>query len=443
MIADGPVVADEPRSLRNDPIARLAAWIWLTVPRRAAARLPFVRDVAGDGHFLTVVPAVAVFLPIACLASGFWVGAHHWGYTFAATESVFLLSALVALGAFATQLGLLALVGFALGDFFVRFTAWSYTVFDLGGPVDLSPGATSDPVQRSGGLLDDGYVAGLWRVRIPLIIMYLVLGTGAVLVPRLARGIAGIALRSARVPPNLDWLVASFAYVVTVWLALSGWATSVPLLIRPYFTWKGGLAGGIPPAQATVPIQHFRKEIVAAAVIAAILRQLVVLAIERNHRAAARVDIVVSLAEPIRPPRPSSRRRVVLQVAAGALVGTLMMAGMLEQVWTWALAAVVFLTIATLRSELLPARMLAAWRRLAERLPLLVRLLVILVAVRVAAGFLASSVIASYESLAVFVLAAALVSVLLLPPPTPPATEPEDEAEDEPAIGMPHAEVPA
>jgi hypothetical protein len=441
MIAGGGVAADGARSLRNDPIARLSAWIWLTVPRRAAARLPFLRDVAGDGHFLTVVPVVAVFLPIACLASGFWVGAHHWGYTFAATESVFLLSALVALGAFATQLGLLALVGFALGDFFVRFTTWSYTVVDLGGPIDLSPGATSDPVRRGGGLLDDGVVAGLWRVRIPLLIMYLVLGTGAVLVPRLARGVAGIALRSARVPPNLDWLVASFAYVVTVWLALSGWATSVPLLIRPYFTWKGGLAGGLPPAQATVPIQHFRKEIVAAAVIAAIVRQLVVLAIDRNRRAAARVDIVVSLAQPIRPPRPATRRRALLRAVAAALVATLMVSGTLERVWTWALAAAVFLAIALLRSELLPSRMLTAWRRLAERLPLLVRLVVILVAVRVVAGFLAGSVIASYESLAVFVILGALVSVLLLPPPELPPAEQEDDQEDGLALDHRPAEV--
>jgi hypothetical protein len=439
MTANGGVVPDGPRSLRNDPIARLAAWIWLTVPRRAAARLPFLRDVAGDGHFLTVVPVVAVFLPVACLAGGFWVGAHHWGYTFAATESVFLLSALVALGAFATQLGLLALIGFALGDFLVRFTAWSYTVVDLGGPGDLSPGGTADPISRGSGLLDEGYVAGLWRVRIPLLILYLVLGTGAVLVPRLARGVAGIALRSARVPPNLDWLVASFASVVTVWLALSGWASSVPLLIRPYFTWKGGLVGDLPPAQATVPIQHFRQEIVAAAVIAVILRQLIVLAIGRNHQAAARVDIVVSLAEPIRPPRPASRRRALLQVVAAALLGTLMISGMLEQVWTWALAAAVFLAIAVLRSELLPPRLLAAWRGVAERLPLLVRLLLILVAVRVAAGFLATSVIESYESLAVFVILAALGSVLLLPPPALPAAEPEDE----PALDTRPAEVTA
>lgn len=408
-----------PRPLREDPVARAAAWIWLTVPRRLVARLPALRDVAGDGHFLTAVPLVGVVLPVLCLGAGFWVGAQHWTYTFAVTESVFLLSALVALGAFATQLGLLALVGFALGDFFVRFTAWSYTVMSIG-EVSLAPGA-GDPIERGGGLLDDGYIAGLWRVRVPLVILYLVLGVGAVVVPRLARGVATLVLRVARLAPNLDWLVGSLAYVVTLWLALEGWAASVPLLIRPYFTWKGGLVGQMPPAQATVPIQHFRREIVAAAVGAAILRQLVVLALARHRRAAARVDVVVSLAEPIPPPRPPTRRGTVLRVLGGTLVGTLLMAGMLEQVWTWALAAAVFLAIALLRTGLAPRGLLAAWRRLAGRIPLLARIVAMIVAVRVVAGFMAGSVLTSYESLAVFVLAAALVSVLLLPPPEPEA----------------------
>jgi len=415
-----PVAGGGPQLLRDDPLAGAAARIWLTVPRRLTARLPSLRDVAGDGHFLAAFPAVAVVLPIACLVGGFWYGADAGDYTFAVTESVFLLSALLALGAFATQLGLLALVGFALGDFFVRFQVWKYTVLDLG-QVDFSPGATTDPVTRDSGLLDSGYIAGLWRVRLPLVLLYLLLGAGVVLVPRLARSIAGIALRSARVPRNLDWLVASFAYVVTVWLALVGWAASLPLLIRPYFTWKGGLAGRLPPAQAIVPVQHFRKEIVATAVVAAIVRQLVVLAIDRRRDLATRVDVVVSLAEPARPSRPVTPWGTLLRVLGAGLLGAFLIAGTLERAWTWTLAVAVFVLIGLLRSELLPGSVRVAWRRVAGRLPFLVRAALVVVTVRVVAGFMAGSVIASYESLAVFILLAALASVLLLPPP--PAAE--------------------
>jgi hypothetical protein len=408
--------AGGPRLLQDDPLARAAAWMWLTVPRRLTARLPFLRDVAGDGHFLSAFPAVAVALPIACLAGGFWYGAEGGDYQFAVTESVFLLSALVALGAFATQLGLVALVGFAVGDFFVRFRVWSYTVVDIG-EIDLAPGATSDPLDRSSGLLDSGYVSGLWRVRLPLVLLYLLLAAGALLVPRLARSLAGIALRSARVPRNLDWLVASFAYLVTVWLALLGWTASLPLLVRPYFTWKGGLAGSVPPAQAIVPVQHFRKEIVVAAVVAAMLRQLVVLAIARRRDLAGRVDVVVSLAAPAREARPPTAWGTVLRVLGAGLLGAFLMAGTLERAWTWTLAIAVFVLIALLRSDLLPEPARDVWRRLAGRLPFLVRVALIVVAVRVVAGFMAGSVIGSYESLAVFILLAALASVLLLPPP--------------------------
>jgi hypothetical protein len=405
-----------PRLLRDDPLARAAAWIWLTVPRRLVARVPFLRDIVGDGHFLTAVPAVAVALPVLSLVGGFWWGAGAGDYDFAVTESVFLLSVFVALGALATQLGLLALVGFALGDFFVRFTVWSYTVVGLG-PVDMAPGATTDPIRRSSGLLDSGLLSGLWRVRLPLVLLYLLLGVGVVVVPRLARGIAGVALRSARVPVHLDWLVGSFAYVVTLWLALTGWAAGLPLLIRPYFTWKGGVVGEMPPAEAIVPVQHFRKEIVAAAVVAAIVRQLVVLAVTRRRDLAERVDVVVSLAPLPHEPRPPGPWRTLARVLGAGALGAFMMAGTLERAWTWTLAVAVFVTIALLRSDLVPEPFVAAWRRLAGRVPFLVRVGLIIVAVRVVAGFMAGSVIASYESLAVFILLAALASVLLLPPP--------------------------
>jgi hypothetical protein len=406
----------EPRLLREDPLARAAAWVWLTVPRRLTARLPFLRDVAGDGHFLTAWPAVALALPALCLVGGFWCGAGAGDYDFAVTESVFLLSVLVALGAFATQLGLLALVGFALGDFFVRFTVWSYTVLGLG-RVDLAPGATGDAVERSSGLLDSGYVAGLWRVRLPLVLLYLLLGVGVVVVPRLARAIAGLALRALRVPLRLDWPVASLAYLVTLWLALSGWAASLPLLIRPYFAWKGGVAAQVPPAQAIVPLLSFRQEIVAAAVVAAILRQLLVLAVERRRDLAGRVDVVVSLGEPAQAAREPTPWGTVLRILGAGLLGAFMMAGTLERAWTWTLAIAVFVTIGLLRSDLLPPSLLDAWQRLAGRVPFLVRVGVTILAVRVVAGLLAGSVIASYESLAVFILLAALGSVLLLLPP--------------------------
>jgi hypothetical protein len=274
-------------------------------------------------------------------------------------------------------------------------------------------------ISEGRGVLDEGLIAGLWRMRLPMLLVYLLLGAGVVVVPRLARGLAGLVLRTAKVPTNLDWLVGSFSYVVAGWLALEGWAASVPLLLRPYFTWKGGLVNDIPPASATVPIQHFRREIVAAAVVAAICRQLVVLAIERNRQAKARVDVVVGLAEPIRPPRTASRRRIFGRVLATAVIGPLMIAGMLERTWTWALAAAVFLAVGLLRSELVPRRLHGVWAGVVERLPLLVRILGIVVLVRVVAGFMAGSVITSYESLAVFVLVTTLVSVLLLPPPAP------------------------
>ncbi|HEY8548160.1 MAG TPA: hypothetical protein VIL36_24045, partial [Acidimicrobiales bacterium] len=139
-------------------MARAAAWVWLGAPRRLAARVPALGGIVGDGHALTAVPLLAVALPVACALAGFWVGAQHWGYTFIATESVFLLSAFVALGALSTHLALVTLVAYALGDFFVRLTVWNYTVLSIGGP--SGDASSDDPfgglVTQHDGLLDSG-----------------------------------------------------------------------------------------------------------------------------------------------------------------------------------------------------------------------------------------------------------------------------------------------
>jgi hypothetical protein len=219
--------------LRDDWLAKTAAWMWLRVPLRVVRRLRFLDGVAGDGHFIAANPVVAVSLAVGCRAAGFVVGARHWGYELLVTESMFLMTTLLALGALSGHLALLALVGFALGDFFVGTTVWSYTVVTTGELLG-SQGAPTG----SDGVLDSGLVAGLWRVRLPMLIVYLVLGIGALAVPRLARAVATGTLRSVEVPYQLEWLVASSVYVVTIWVAVTGWAASLPVLIRPFFTWR-------------------------------------------------------------------------------------------------------------------------------------------------------------------------------------------------------------
>jgi hypothetical protein len=417
--AAGTATPAGPRLLKHDQVAKAAAWVWLTAPRRLAARVPALGGVVGDGHALTAVPLLALALPVACALAGFWVGAQHWGYTFIATESVFLLSAFVALGALSTQLALVTLVSYALGDFFVRLTTWDYTVLTLGGGgPDAAP--ADDPfgglVGQGDGLLDSGYLAGLWRVRLPLLILYGVYAVGGLVAPRLARGVAGMVLRATRLPRHLDWLVGSLTYVVVVWLSVSGWLASAPLLIRPVFTWKGGTAGELAPAVVTVPLQHFRREIVAAAVVAAMVRQLALFLCDRSRDARARVDVVGTLAAPTAAPAPVSRGRVWRRILAAAVIGPLMAAGMLEEAWTWGLAVAVALVVAVLRSELLPAAARRAWSATVDRVPVLARVVALVVGVRVVAGVLAESVITSYAALAVFVLSATLVGALLLPP---------------------------
>src|SRR5690606_19661771 len=136
---------------------------------------------------------------------------------------VLFLAVMVALGTFSSQLGLLAVVAFAVGE----------QVLGVG-----RLGSTAAPGAGAG---DGGPVAHLLQVRLPLVITYLLLAVAVVVVPRTARALLVAVGRWRRVPPALAWPLASGLFVVVVWLALSTWVAAAPTLVRPRFTWLGDL----------------------------------------------------------------------------------------------------------------------------------------------------------------------------------------------------------
>lgn len=401
-----------------DPVERLAIWMWIRAPRAVIRRFPSTWGVAGDGHVLTALPPLAVLAPLAVALGSLVIGAAHLGYEDVYTESLVLMTTFVIIGVLSSQLGVVAVVGFAVGDFFL--------------------GSRGVEGSGRGGPFAGGPLGDLTRVRVPLLITYLLLGVAVVVVPRTARALLVAVGRWRRVPATLAWPLVSGLFVVVIWIGLQTWVAASPILVRPRFTWLGTL----PTAEAIQPLQRDGHQLVAMAVAAAIFRQLLLaLAVwwppMRDRVARAEADpVVLRLDRRGHQPKavdqaPSVGRRLLGDVGASCLA-TLVLAGVLEQLWLWVVAFGVFMSVRLLRSGVLAVAPLEAWKVLVARVPVVVRVVVLWIVARVLTDALAAQLIDSYTGVALAVLAGAIL-VFLIFPGTPAETADSAAAPPAPA----------
>jgi len=389
----------------------LVVWadrLWIGGPRRLIARFPGLRGLAGDGHFLVVVPLAAVVLPVVCLLGGLGCGLLRWGYEDVYTESVTLLAIALAVGAFSSQLGVLVVVGFCAGD--------------------LISSTGSDVVLRSGtspwfsGALGEGPLAQLAHRWLPLLISYLLLAAGVVLLPRAARAVVAGVGRGRKIPALPAWGLVSGLLTVIIWLGTDAWAAAAPTLVRPVFTWAS--QGGVPTVEAMTALQDSGGVVVAAAVAATLARQawlgvaMLPGLVRDRLEAAERGD---PGAAPPAPPRPPSPVRAFGAAVLTSALATLALAGILERAWLWAVAFAVLLAVRLLRTGLVSVAGLATWQRMAAALPAWARLIALWLVSRVVVQGVSSDLIGSYTGLAIFVLGSVVVVFAVFPgePPAP------------------------
>lgn len=404
--------------------SRVATWSnvqWITLPRWLIMRWPGLRGVAGDGHAIVAVPPVAAaLLPLLSLAAGLICGLFRLGYQDVYTESTLLLALLVTLGAFSSQLGVLAVVGLCVGDFVSQV------------PSQRESSVLPDSSLWFSGPLGAGPLATVAHQWVPLIISYLLLAAGVVLLPRAARAVVGSVGQGRQVPPWAAWALVSGLLTVIMWLGMGAWVAAAPTLIRPVFTWA--TSGGLPTTQAMSGLQESGGVVVAAAVVATLARQGLIgwtmlpgPARDRLRAAEQGAPVIAgSATAPTTEPGPA--RRALAAVAMSGLA-TLTMAGILEHGWLWVVAFAVLLAIRLARTGQLHVPRLQRWQHRVRALPAWVRLIALWVISQVIGQRLSNNLIGSYTALAVFVLVSILVVFALFPgePPPRPGPDPLEE----------------
>lgn len=324
-------------------LERAARWFWEVVPL-TVARLSAVAAVVGrDGVHLLVWPSLAVGAPAAAALLGVTAGLLRFGAQTVFTESLAILALAVVLGFASAQLGAWFVVGFGLTDLLAH---------DHGVP------------GYSGGAPD---AVRLWAA---LALTYVALASVAVAAPLLVQAVRSQFRMPERASP--DGLVVGDAVLAAVTAAAAAFVVlqSLPLLVRPVFTWQGGT----PTTEAMFLVQGRTWLFAILAAVVAVVRTL-------SEYVAAITDppTFSRLAqEPAAAPGQGwwERRPATVRTVVGALVGTWLLSGLLSAWWEALLTILVLLAVEGLRRLLLPRH--PVWGRRAESIPAVVRLLIAL-----------------------------------------------------------------
>lgn len=388
-----------PSSGEANFLMRAAEYLWVYLPMRLVQRSPNARMVAGDWYGVALVPLFALLAPLVTVASFFAIGATRFGYTEIYTESLLVMGLFIAVGSFSAQLGFLALVSFAVGDFIVGHDKWTASAYSSGGIFEVA------------------------ELRVPLLISYLLLAVPVLLIPTVGKNIVLAVGQWRTFAPWVMWLIATPVMVVTAWLGVRTWTAMGPTLIRPYFTWPGR----DPIVEAVAPLQTEGHVLVAVAVAAMVARQaaigvtVFVPHLSRDISAMYRRGLwrLADVDDGGRASSMPSRGRLVAGSVLSATMATLVLSGIIE---SWFLAATVFAAFLVVRLIRMNAVMfgpVTLWKTLLNKVPLIVRLVALWLIVVVYRSVFDAVDVQSYSMMAWFVVAGVVLSVVIFPGPPP------------------------
>ncbi|HXY08390.1 MAG TPA: hypothetical protein VEI52_11150 [Terriglobales bacterium] len=221
---------------------RFVDFWWLKVPAKLRRFSTLLWAVWSDGIYLTALPRLALVLVCVVFLFGFIEGGTHWSYRtivgsngFAGNvlapmatgdnwggptrlvfaENLHLVIIAAVLGALSASLGLVLVIGYALGDFFVAGAKLPamYSVASLSGPQ-------------------------IWVYRhVPLFVSYLLFFTLAALPTIMAQELVATAHPKIRHSRPLTIGLTAIVQALLVF----GWSYMAPMVFRTVWLWPGGL----------------------------------------------------------------------------------------------------------------------------------------------------------------------------------------------------------
>lgn len=295
-----------------------------------------------DGLYLTQWRTVGAFAPPLSLLLGFLIGWFHFapGNTF--TFSIWVMALMVAISSFSAGLGAWLWLGYAIGDFILF-------------PHLQNP---------------DWLNFNTWLiVRVPLILSYILLANLLVSIPLTSFALRRYTLNSFKTFINVRMVTEAGLQAILCGTLVFLWSQSIPILIRPVYTWQGNS----PPVPAIAPLQSNAQILIALAAILGATRIVLEYRAFNDPKVSEHgKKLQQKIAE---RDKSSWSLPATIALPLKAAFTTFMLSGMLTN-WVEAIILGVSLLLTMLLRKNLPTKM-AGWTSLVSRVPLLLRLIVV------------------------------------------------------------------
>jgi hypothetical protein len=325
---------------------------WHRAPRAVGVISPALGSLLLEDRYLLARPRLAAYVPAVMLTLGALTGVAHPGAVYSGSLLVVML--LVAVGAAGAASGFWFLVGFLPMDLLVRSRSWSPQISEL-------------------GLIVADLVLVLLLVLIPASTVRL---RGQLALWWQARRARGSQAPRKGGSPAAEIVGSAVIYMMLTW----AWLESVPVFIRPVYTWAGTVpdTGVVSPVQSNTVLLTLEAGLAAGAVAWLGLRSAVL------------------AVTPARPKRDAWELpawiAIPLRAALGVLIAAGLLTGPLDALALW---AVLMLGQLTQRRVGRSAR----WFERVRKLPDAARLLAVLVATTVIGLLVVAPMFAGSEEL--------------------------------------------
>jgi hypothetical protein len=334
--------------------------LYVDYPARASRFAPLLGAAASDSIYLTAWPLVALIAPLLAFAFGFSDGAFHWthssiwdGRIVAGPGLVFmqmlpLMIVATAVGSLSVELGLLLVLGFALGDMFVA------------------------GVHFWGHWRHQPRMWSFFHITIPQLITYLVAYL-LVVQPALTARVLAVNLPALPLSRGTNKTVLAVLCAAIQGVMVYAWTFMAPMAVRPYWLWHHAPSSPVTVQYFTSVVNPMLPLIAGGFVL---VRALLVAVADQNPQFRRNARTLGERLQDIEARKGApSLSLTVAGTVIGALLLTLLLSGLLTEIWPQSVIVFsLFLAILALRSIVLP--MLPPWRiwvGIAKRIPMLVR----------------------------------------------------------------------
>jgi hypothetical protein len=349
-----------PTIIRHDAgsVSPAELW-WVAIPGKLHRYWRLASAVWSDGIYLTAWPRISLIGPLVALLLGIFEGATHWSPVVLAStristeitavsfmQMVPLLAVAVFVTTLSSNLGLMLVTGFAMGEYL------------LAGPfLELSRWTP---------------LRGFVLLRLPMLYSYIIF-LALAFTPVLAFGLVRVSFR--RLPVRGGWVAVRIILAAAIQaLLVFVWLLIVPATVRVVWAWAGP-----PPPIAVSDYRNMLSPWLPAIAAVAMLVRAALVRLARNN--PSRSQSLAALLRPLvaagRDPAWTGRMPNWLRSLMVAVLLSLLLLGFIG---SWGRAALVLLSLSglcLLRDCVLPrVSPWMAWSRAISRVPLVVRILV-------------------------------------------------------------------